>query len=56
MNKHQIEMYKETLQYVLSKYPNQNLNRIFEMSVDMCDFVDWDNEEECGVIFDKESA
>mgnify|MGYP003124359422 CR=1 FL=1 len=56
MNKHQIEMYKGTLQYVLSRYPNQKLNRIFEMSVDMCDFVDWDNEEECGVIFDKDSA
>ena len=47
-----MKKYKSTIDYVLKKYPNEKMNRIFEMSIDMCDDVDWDNEEECGEIFD----
>ena len=52
LNKTQRMMYRNTIDYVLKKYPNEKVNRIFEMSIDMCDYVDWDNEEECGEIFD----
>ena len=52
LNETQIMMYKRNIDYVIKKYPNEKMNRIFEMSIDMCDDVDWDNEEECGEIFD----
>ena len=42
LNETQITMYKSTIDYVLKKYPNEKVNRIFEMSIDMCDYVDWD--------------
>ena len=54
LNETQIMMYKSTIDYVLKKYPNEKVNRIFEMSIDMCDYVDWDNEEECREIFDND--
>jgi hypothetical protein len=49
----QTESYLETLKYVLGKYPYEKLNRIFEMSIDMCDQVCWDNEDEVGLLFDE---
>ena len=52
MTEEQGMFYRGTLHWILDEYPFEKLNRKFEMSIDMCDLVDWDNEEECGVIFD----
>ena len=51
MNSQQKREYISTLKYVYDLFP-ENLNRVFEMSIDMCDCVDWRNEEECGEIWD----
>ena len=51
MNSQQKKEYISTLKYVYDLFP-ENLNRVFEMSIDMCDCVDWRNEEECGEIWD----
>ena len=52
MNKHQKRQYANTADWVLYTNPREQLNRCFEMSIDMCEQIDWDQEEECGVIWD----
>ena len=51
MNSQQKREYISTLKYVYDLFP-EDLNRVFEMSIDMCDCVDWRNEEECAGIWD----
>ena len=51
MNSQQKREYISTLKNVYDLFP-ENLNRVFEMSIDMCDCVDWRDEEECGEIWD----
>jgi len=51
MNSQQKKEYISTLKYVYDLFP-EDLNRVFEMSIDMCDCVDWRDEEECGEIWD----
>ena len=43
--------YINTMKYVLDTYPNEKVQTQFEMSIDMCDDVDWDDEDDCGCIF-----
>ena len=46
MNSQQKREYISTLKYVYDLFP-ENLNRVVEMSIDMCDCVDWRDEQEC---------
>ena len=43
--------YIATMKYVLDTYANEKVQTQFEMSIDMCDAVDWDDEDDCGCIF-----
>jgi len=52
MKKDQQELYISTADWVLHHNPKEKLNRCFEMSIDMCEWVDWDQEKECGAIWD----
>ena len=46
------QTYVSTVFNVLEVYPYERMNRKFEMSIDMCDSIDWSHEDECGNIFD----
>ena len=52
MNQKQKQFYISTADWVLYHHPREKLNRCFEMSIDLCEQVDWDQEEECGDIWD----
>ena len=49
----QSEIYLGTLEYVLGMCPYEKIHTIFGMSIDMCDQVCWDDEDECGLLFDQ---
>ena len=48
----EIKEYSSSVEYVLDTYHPKNLNRCFEMSIDMCS-ASWDKEDEFGEIFDE---
>jgi len=49
----QAETYLSTIDWVIQQYPLEKTRTIFEMSIDMCDWVCWENEDECGLLFDQ---
>ena len=52
LTQQQFDSYIATIDHVIETYPNEKVQQHFEMSIDMCDAVDWDDEDECGFIFD----
>ena len=52
LTKQQYDSYVSTINHVIEAYPNEKVKTQFEMSIDMCYDVDWDDEDECGFIFD----
>ena len=46
------QTYVSTVFNVLEVYPYERMNRKFEMTIDMCDSIDWSHKDECGNIFD----
>ena len=48
----QVETYLSTIDWIIQQYPLASTRTVFEMSIDMCDLVCWENEDECGLFFD----
>jgi hypothetical protein len=51
MTEEQEISYRSIISHVLKEYPDEPINRKFEMTIDMCDLVDWEHEMECDSIF-----
>tara|TARA_Y100001970_G_scaffold294164_1_gene447825 strand:- start:10436 stop:10678 length:243 start_codon:yes stop_codon:yes gene_type:complete len=53
LSKTQKSSYRSSVINALNEFKGEKLNKIFEISIEKCEEVNWDNEEECGEIYDE---